>query len=238
MKKFILDNSLFKLFPEAEIRYFTVKNIDNHVYPNDNAYFTKLLIDAKQESKKYLVNDVFRKNPIIAEWRAAYQQFKKKKGARSSIEALLKRVSQDRDFQPIVPLVDIYNSISLRYGIPCGGENIDAMDGDMHLGVTQGNDAFWPLGSSKNEPTLSGEVCYYDNSGAICRCWNWREAQRTMLTEKTKNAVIVTESAYLNQAQRAAQGIEQLKNLIEAHFNVKTSNILILNSKNPSNFIK
>lgn len=137
-----------------------------------------------------------------------------------------------------MPLVDLYNSISLRYGIPCGGENIDAIDGDMHLGVTQGNDTFWPLGAEKSEPTLPGEVCYYDHSGAICRCWNWREAQRTMLTEETKNAVIVTESAYSNQGQRAAQGIQVLKNLIEEYFDIEPSEILTLNSQNPANFIK
>jgi len=44
-----------------------------------------------------------------------------KKGARSSTEALLKRVSQGREFNPINPLVDVYNSVSLSYAVPCGG---------------------------------------------------------------------------------------------------------------------
>ena len=33
-----------------------------------------------------------------------------------------------------------------------------------------------------------GEVVYKDNAGAICRCFNWREAVRTMLQDHTKNA--------------------------------------------------
>ena len=56
-----------------------------------------------------------------------------KKGARASIEALLKRVSQGKTFDPINPLVDIYNSVSLEYAVPCGGEDLDQIAGQMHL---------------------------------------------------------------------------------------------------------
>ena len=87
MKKFILDESLFEKFPEAEIKYFTVDGINNHVDEKDDPYFEKLLADAKEESKKYIQAEAFRNNPVVASWRKVYQQFKKKKGARSSIEA-------------------------------------------------------------------------------------------------------------------------------------------------------
>ena len=49
------------------------------------------------------------------EWRQAFTKFKIKKGARSSIEVLLKRVSQGREFNPINPLVFIvaFHSLTL-----------------------------------------------------------------------------------------------------------------------------
>ena len=34
---------------------------------------------------------------------------------------------------------------------------------------------------------------YKDDAGAVCRCWNWRDGQRTMLTENTKNAFLILE---------------------------------------------
>ncbi|BDW49863.1 hypothetical protein LG21E20_15250 [Lactococcus formosensis] len=34
--------------------------------------------------------------------------------------------------------MDIYNSISLRYGVPCGGEDLDKINGDLHLGLAKG----------------------------------------------------------------------------------------------------
>lgn len=234
MKKVVMDESLFELFPEAQVYYFTVKKMDNHPTDDTIQQSEKLLNDAKENAKQFIEDENFSDNTVVAEWRNVYSQFKKKKGARSSIEAMLKRVKQDRDFNPINPLVDVYNSISLSYGVPCGSEDLDKIDGDMHLGVTEGNDEFWPLGSDKNEPTLAGEVCYYDETGAICRCWNWREAQRTMLTEDTQNAVVVVESALETQKEASEKAIQALHDLVKQHFDGEVSDITILNQQNPA----
>ena len=66
-------------------------------------------------------------------WREAYQQFKTKKGVRSSIEALLKRIEQGKGVGSINPLVDIYNAANLTHGLPCGAEDIDTFAGSLKL---------------------------------------------------------------------------------------------------------
>lgn len=228
-KKLVLDETIFDIFPETQVYYFTIKNMDNHLTEENRLASKKMLEEAKEKAKIYIRDENFSSNEIIANWRNIYSKFKKKKGARSSIEAMLKRVKQEREFTPINPLVDIYNSVSLSYGVPCGSEDLDKIDGDMYLGVTKGNDEFYPLGSDKNEPTLDGEVCYYDNIGAICRCWNWRESQRTMLTEDTKNAVVVIESALDSQKNDSEQAINTLHNLVQQNLNGEVSDIVILN---------
>ena len=63
----------------------------------------------------------------------------------------------------------------------------------------QGDESFLPLGADSDAPALPEEIIYYDEQGAICRCLNWREAQRTMLTEETQAAVLVIESIMLNK---------------------------------------
>ena len=52
--------------------------------------------------------------------------FLNKKSVRSSIEALLKRVNSGNPVSSINKLVDIYNSASLKYGLPCGAEDLDS----------------------------------------------------------------------------------------------------------------
>ncbi|MFT9272210.1 MAG: hypothetical protein ABF511_09910, partial [Lentilactobacillus hilgardii] len=109
MKKFIVDDQFWRLFPEAQIDTLTLRGIDNHGKARDHAYFQQLLDEAARESEQFMTEGIFRKNPVVDQWRQAYRQFKTKKGARSSIEALLKRIDQGRSFSPIFPLVDIYN---------------------------------------------------------------------------------------------------------------------------------
>ena len=227
MTKFIADPSFWEIFPEAQLNVLIVKGIADNQGKENDPYLLDLLSNGKEAAKKFLHEETFSQNPVIAEWRGAFSQFKTKKGARSSIEALLKRVSQDRDFQPINPLVDIYNSISLEFAVPCGGEDLQKIVGDIHLGQAAGGEAFLPLGAEVDAPALPGEIIYYDEAGAICRCLNWREAQRTMLTEETKDVIFFMESINAEQAERANQAMQELKKRITEYFEVEGTDFVV-----------
>ena len=192
MKKFIMDKDFTDLFPQAKIGILVCEGIDGKV--KDENRYMPYLAEAMQACKKHIANLEFTANPVIATWREAFRKFKTKKGARCSIEAMLKRVFNGNEIGSIIPLVDIYNGISLTYGVPIGGEDIDKFDGDVHLTLANGSEEFVTYGSDKSEPPYPGEVVYKDNAGAICRCWNWRESVRTMLTEETTNALMIIET--------------------------------------------
>lgn len=191
MKKFVAEDDFWNLFPNARIGVVVCQGIDNSIKDKDK--YKEMIYNSEKESLKYLKNAEFSSNEAIKVWREAFQKFKTKKGARTSIEALLKRVNNGNHLGAINPLVDIYNSISLRYGLPCGGEDIDTFVGDIRLTKAVGNEDFITLGTDENAPPYEGEIVYKDNEGAICRCWNWRESVRTILTEDTKNAFLCIE---------------------------------------------
>ncbi|HFI0586132.1 TPA: B3/4 domain-containing protein [Streptococcus suis] len=191
MSQFVVDPSFWSLFPDAKIGVLLLKGYKTpSESPED---LVKLLEESNEIAQKFLTEDTFSENEVIQTYRQAYQKFKTKKGARSSIEALLKRSASDRPVSTISPLVDIYNAASLRFGLPCGAEDIDTFVGDLHLTVTEGGDEFYLIGDEVNQPTLPGEVCYKDDKGAVCRCFNWRDGERTMITDETKNAFLVME---------------------------------------------
>ncbi len=192
MGAFIIEEPFWEIFPEARIGIVIARGIDNRC--REGLGPDKLLAEANSTAKQYLREEVFSDNPAIAVWREAFRKFKTKKGARCSIEAMLKRIQNDGEIGSINPLVDLYNAISLAYGLPCGGEDADQFRGTLRLTLAEGGEAFRPLGSETDEPPYPGEVVYKDEAGAVCRCWNWREAQRTMLTEETVNAFLCIES--------------------------------------------
>ena len=174
------------MFPHLEIGVLSFKNIDNI-----GTGKTQMLENVCKSLYERLASGDEAER-YIKEYSLAMKKFKTKKGVRASIEALLKRVEKGQPVGTINPIVDIYNAASLNFGIPCGAEDIDTFDGDLNLGITQGGDSFVPLGGEES-PTLEGELCYYDNSGAVCRCFNWRDAERTMITENTKNVFLIME---------------------------------------------
>lgn len=228
-----MEPTFWEVFPEAQIHVLTVKGIQNRKQPHDSAYFTQLLNTAAEEARTFLTEDTFSENPVISQWRHAFSQFKTKKGVRSSIEALLKRAHQGREFVPINPLVDLYNSISLKYAVPCGGEDLQKIQGDLLLGKARGGESFLPLGAEQDAPALPEEIIYYDEEGAVCRCFNWREAQRTMLTEETTDAVLVIEAVNPEQATRAQQAIEELKQRVDDYFQT-SSEVAVITAAQPS----
>ena len=223
--KITVENEFWTLFPEAQISIMIAKGLDNSVDESKDPYFKSLLDKGAKRAEDFIPDETFTQNDVIQEWRQAFSKFKTKKGARSSIEALLKRVSQGREFNPINPLVDLYNSVSLSYAVPCGGEDLDKIVGGLHLGKAKGGEAFFPLGAETDAPALPEE-------GAVCRCLNWREAQRTMLTEGTKDAVLVIEAINEEQAARAQAAMKELQSLVEEYFGVK-GDITHLTAENP-----
>jgi DNA/RNA-binding domain of Phe-tRNA-synthetase-like protein len=134
--------------------------------------------------------------PRIACWRGAYRKFgASPKKSPSSIENLLRRVAKGEPLRPINPLVDIYNAVSLEHILPAGGEDLARLQGDVVLCLA--GDAEPPvqlLGESEARPPHPGEVIYRDDVSAICRRWNWKEADRTRLTAATRDAVLVVEA--------------------------------------------
>jgi DNA/RNA-binding domain of Phe-tRNA-synthetase-like protein len=196
MKKFIADSTFWTLFPDSEIGILVMDNIQNVQREDDPVQnrIMELLNNANKGASKFLTDPVLSQNPVVAVWREAFLKFKTKKGARSSIEALLRRIDKGNAVGSINPLVDLYNAISLTFGLPCGMEDLDTIEGNLRLTITKGGDDFLALGDTEPDPTLPGELCYLDDAGGVCRCWNWRDGQRTMLTESTKRAIAVIES--------------------------------------------
>lgn len=233
MSKFIIEQSFWDLFPQGEIGIILAKGIDNteEGAAGVRSDIREFLQQSNDEAKVYFTEEVFSENPVVAVWRQAYRKFKTKKGARCSIEALLKRAHKGNEVGAINPLVDIYNGVSLRYGLPCGGEDLDTFRGDLRLTLSQGGDAFLALGDQENDNTLPGELCYLDNEGAVCRCWNWRDGQRTMLTENTVNAFLIIESVDPGRSDDVKKALEELAERTTQCLG-GTTEIHILNNKN------
>ena len=214
MSHFRLDDDFVALFPDALIGLVHVSGVNNRTAVTESAEILERQI---AESAARLPDDDFASLPAIAPWRAAYAQFGVKPSkVRSSIENLLRSAKAGR-LRSINPLVDLYNSISLAHELPAGGEDLDAIVGDIILTRAAGDEHFVPLGGSAPEPPPPGAVIYRDDAGVICSCWNWREADRTKLTESTTRAVLVMESLPPTTREELELALDALGTRVVAH---------------------
>ena len=116
----------------------------------------------------------------------------------------------------INPLVDLYNVVSLRHLLPVGGEDLEKVTGPIFLTFAGDDEPPVPLlGERRERPPYPGEVIYRDGVGAICRRWNWKEADRTKLTPGTRDAVLVIEALPPAGEAEVIAALEDLAGLIE-----------------------
>lgn len=133
-------------------------------------------------------------DPHVLAWDEAFRAFgAKPQRTRPSVTALLRRVPE---LPRVDRLTDAYNAVSVRYGVPAGGEDLDAYEGVMRLVRAAGDEPF--ATTAGGEPVLEspepGEVVWRDDAGVTCRRWNWRQTTRTRLTTATTRAVFVLDA--------------------------------------------
>ena len=192
MARLLVTPEIFALFPDAVLGVIFAHEIDN------TRGDEKIQAGLREEEAR--VRELFAAQPIpehprIAPWREAYRKFgAKPKDHPSSIENLVRRVAKGHAVPKVNPLVDLYNTVSLRFLLPAGGEDLDHTQGDIRLTVAgEGEAPVRLLGEPEARPPYPGEVIYKDDLGAICRRWNWKEADRTRLTPQTRRAILVLE---------------------------------------------
>jgi len=216
MTKLRVDSGIFDVFPDAVLGVVTFDGVRNE---GDNAEIAEMLRKEEAEVSRRLGTTPASEHPHIACWREAYRKFgAKPKDHPSSIENLVRRVLKGQSLRHVNRLVDLYNTISLKHLVPAGGEDLDAIDGDVELAFAgDAEPAVRLLGEPEARPPKKGEVIYRDRVGAICRRWNWKEADRTKLTEATTRGLLVIEGLPPVDRALVSAAAGELAALVEKH---------------------
>jgi DNA/RNA-binding domain of Phe-tRNA-synthetase-like protein len=189
--------------------------IDNQLSGVGNAY----LRESEERIRSLFVASAPSSHPHIAAMRAAFARFGSKPSKYlCSVESLAKR-SLKGDIPSISDVVDLYNSISLDYVIPVGGEDWDHLASDLVLTPANGAEPFITV-SAQDEITDHpdvGELVWCDQLGVTCRKLNWRQCSRTAIRTNTRNAYFVLDGLPpygLTELRRAAEELERRLRLV------------------------
>jgi DNA/RNA-binding domain of Phe-tRNA-synthetase-like protein len=157
-------------------------------------------------------------HPRLLAWKDAYRQFGSNPNKFTpSIVFLAKQVKSGKTVRSISPAVDAFNIISLRHIIPCGGDDMNSVEGDVTLGRAVADETFAPIFKPEEiEHPDAGEVIYVNRrtQRVLCRRWNWRNADFSKITPETRNLAINVDGMMptigREEIEKAAEGLKQL----------------------------
>ncbi len=230
MKTFTVDDGIFQKFPEFKCAVIVCREVNNR---GEDADLIQKLRTVEEENRKDFVLDNLGKVPYFKEWRRAYTSFGVDPTKyKCSSEALARRAIKGGVIPHINTLVDSYNYISLKYHTPCGGGDLDKMSGDVVLKYAEGAERYVPLGTREEETVKTGEIVYASGEDVICAKWNWRESEKTKLTEETTNAFLIIEALQQLTTETIRSASEELSGLLsEACGTEPDYNIITTESK-------
>jgi DNA/RNA-binding domain of Phe-tRNA-synthetase-like protein len=213
--KLKVDDQIFETFPGLKLGVVIARQIDNAGSADEiNGFIRK----REKEIREHYSKETLFQEPKIESWRKAYSTFgAKAKKYNSSVESLYRMILKGVDLRPINKIVDIYNYISIKHMVPAGGDDIAKVYGDVVLRFARGDERFTALNSGETETAKEGEVIYSDDKDVLCRRWNWRECDKTKMTEETRDVVLVVEGLPPVTQEELSAAIDDLSQMIDEY---------------------
>lgn len=229
--RFEVDKNIFDSFPGMRIVTVVAQDIPASV---DEGKIQEALKEAwKSAGEACLEYGNAQSHPFIKPWGERMKAVGvPRKKFPSSIEALVRRAGKGGDPVSIIPVVDFYNSISLKYLVPAGGYDIDALRNDMRLRFSEEGDTFHAMDSDEEIPVTEGEVSYADGKVIITRHFIWKQSRHAILTPESRNIFFVSEILGDLPAETAENVCDAIREGLADYFGVETrSDILDENNR-------
>jgi len=134
--KYCITPEVFRMFPDFHRGVVVAVNAKNG--PSDPEILSSL-----RELEEKIKNDHLdlASDPRLKIWEDAYVKFgSNPKRYTPSIIFLVSRIKEGKSIRSISSIVDLFNIISLRYLVPCGGDDVDTVEGDLTLGIATGKE--------------------------------------------------------------------------------------------------
>jgi DNA/RNA-binding domain of Phe-tRNA-synthetase-like protein len=230
--RFSIEDNVFLLFPQFCRGVVTASGIDN----NRQCPELETLLREQEEKMRQDAAIDPATHPRLLAWKDAYRQFGSNPNKfTSSILFLAKQVKSGKTIRSISPAVDVFNIISIKHIIPCGGDDMSSVENDVTLGLAVSDETFSPIFKPEEiEHPDPGEIIYVNRHSkrVLCRRWNWRNADFSKITPETTNLAINVDGMMpaigREEIEKAAEGLQQLLH----QYCGGTSSIHYLDAKN------
>lgn len=189
--RFTIQPEIFTLFPGLRIPVAVAVGIENTRQRPEVDSAWREAWSAAGESQIY---GNAQSHPRIRPWREHFRaQGISGKEFPSSAEALLRRALKGGEPFRINPLVDFYNSVSLRHAVPAGAFDLEDVMGGLELRLTRPGDMFQPMDADQAVAVEPGEVAYTDAREVLTRHFVWRQSRAGLVQTESYSVLLLAE---------------------------------------------
>lgn len=181
---FQISDEIFQIVPGYRRAVIVARGVNNSApVPRLGEEIARLTENIRQA----VTND----DPRIMAWREAFKDAGiKPRDFRPSIDALVRRILNDKPLDSISPIVDIGTIISLKYVLPAGAHPLFADSTDISLQQASTEDLVVSEdGAMTTIP--KGEIVLIDKHRVATRRWVWRQTEHSRIDH-------ITTDFYLN----------------------------------------
>ena len=218
--KFVVYEEVFRTLPDYCVGVVVAEEIDN---TKSNETIKALYENQMQKTMEVLQNVNLKESPALLPYRQAMQAVGINPNKYpSSIEAMLKRVQKGHLLPSINPAVDLSNLVSMKYLLPMGSHDMDALTGNIAVRFSRESDVFLPLGESEEESVEAGDLVYCDEMRIRTRRWIWRQSDVGKITEDTRRIFFPIDGFANSNKEAVLAAAEELEALLKTHFHCET----------------
>ncbi|MBP9758151.1 arginine--tRNA ligase [Candidatus Dojkabacteria bacterium] len=186
--KFKVDKAVFEKFPNLYFFIPVINGFNNNIDDLEiKTRIANMLFDGMGDLKsRFDTNEELMADANTQAFLELFKNFGANNRTFPSHVAMAMRVVEGANIPAINPVVDTYNSLSLKYFTPFGGEDLGEVYGDLVLKLAEGNETYIGIGSTENKSPKPGELIWIDDLDVTCRALNWRQCNRTKITPNSK----------------------------------------------------
>lgn len=182
---------VFQAWPAYRRIVVVARDVDN---AEEDPALEALLQEAEASVRQDPALENLKEYPGIASWRTVFERMGLNPNKYPpSIANLVKRTRSGKDLPFVNRLVAIFNIVSLKYRIPCGGDDLSGVTGDVRLMPASGDETYEPLGNPEAlERPNPGEIILVDTGRktVFCRGWCWKNGDPSKITRESRLVAI------------------------------------------------
>ncbi|KKP61256.1 MAG: Lysine-tRNA ligase [Candidatus Roizmanbacteria bacterium GW2011_GWA2_34_18] len=208
---FSIDKLVAEKYPSINIGIAVIKNIN--IKKTDSNLTDEINRFVSEQS--HLSNEIISSYPEVITYRKLYKEMGIDwHSRRPSPEALLRRISQKKDLYQINTCVDAYNLVVMKNRVSVGAFDYDKFHFPTMMRYPLEREEIFLLGDKEPTKFKPKELAYFDQLGGYNIDFNYRDAQRTAVTENTKDILLNIDGVFDITREKVEKSMLESINII------------------------